>query len=104
MNKGGKSFPFGIFAPSALSLSKKGWTMASTALNHASGVYSSSFKTRSIASGDVRGRKTYNQGGGGVIGVSLKRTVSAVCDEKNERRDCKSEGGKGGNLRRSSGR
>lgn len=33
--------------------------MASTALNRASGVYSSSFATKSIASGAVRGRKTY---------------------------------------------
>jgi hypothetical protein len=54
----GNSFPFGILAPSARSSSKNGCTIASTALNRTSGVYSRSFETRSIASGAVRGRKT----------------------------------------------
>ena len=57
-NNDGNSFPFGIFAPSARSSSKKGCTIASTALNRTSGVYSNNLETRSIASGAVRGRNT----------------------------------------------
>ena len=62
-NSGGKSFPFGIFAPSIRNSSKKGCTIASTALNRASGVYSNTFDTRSIASGAVRGRNTCTRAG-----------------------------------------
>lgn len=59
LNKGGNSFWLGILAPSPRNSSKKGCTIASTALNRAPGVYSRSFATKSIASGAVRGRKTY---------------------------------------------
>lgn len=58
---GGNSFPLGILAPSTRNSSKKGWIIASTALNRAPGVYSNSFATKSIASEAVRGRKTYNK-------------------------------------------
>jgi len=64
LNNGGKSFPFGILAPSTLSSSKNGCTIASNALRRALGVYSSSFDTRSIASADVRGRNTLENGCG----------------------------------------
>ena len=57
-NKRGNSFPLGILAPSPRSSSKNGWHIASIALRRASGVYSSSFETRSMASAAVRGRKT----------------------------------------------
>ena len=60
LNKGGNSFWLGILAPSPRNSSKNGCTIASTALNRAPGVYSSNFATKSIASGAVRGRKTYN--------------------------------------------
>jgi transposase len=65
--RGGKSFPFGILAPSTRSSSKKACTIASMALSRAPGVYSSNFATKSIASGAVRGRKTC------VIGMSIQR-------------------------------
>lgn len=58
LNNNGNSFPLGILAPSTRSSSKKGWTMASIALSLAPGVYSNNFATKSIASGDVRGRNT----------------------------------------------
>ena len=64
LNKGGKSLPLGILAPSCLSSSKKGWIMAVTALRRAPGVYSRSFETRSMASGAVRGLKTFENGWG----------------------------------------
>jgi len=61
-NSRGKSLPFGILAPSTRNSSKNGWIIASTELNRAPGVYSSSFATRSIASEEVRGRKTFENG------------------------------------------
>ena len=59
LNRSGNSLPFGSFAPSARNSSNNECTIASTALNRAPGVYSSNFETRSIASGAVRGRKTW---------------------------------------------
>lgn len=61
--RAGRSFPLGIFVPSSRRSSKKGWHIASIALNRALGVYSSSRDTRSIASTGVRGRNTYNNDG-----------------------------------------
>lgn len=58
LNNNGNSLPLGILAPSTRNSSKNGWHIASTALNRDSGVYSSNFCTRSIASGEVRGRNT----------------------------------------------
>lgn len=84
MNSGGNSFPFGIFAPSCLSSSKKGWHIASTELSRASGVYSSNFETRSIDSGAVRGRNTCDNLSTGVFdpgksGRTLENGCGLIC-------------------------
>jgi len=57
-NSLGNSRPLGIRTPSCRSSSKNVWTIASIAPSRMLGVYSSRCETRSIASGDVRGRKT----------------------------------------------
>ena len=60
--RGGISFPLAILASGALRSSKKGCVIASIEVRRAEGVYSSNFAMRSIASGGVRGRNTFEKG------------------------------------------
>lgn len=57
-NSLGNSRPLGMRTPSCRSSSKNVCTIPSIAPNRMLGVYSSKCETRSMASGDVRGRKT----------------------------------------------
>ena len=72
----GMSLLFGMRVPSTRSSSKNGWHMASTSVRRDPGVYSSRRETRSIASGEVRGRKTYARRGGRVNQMGEERKKS----------------------------
>jgi hypothetical protein len=58
-NNGGMSFPLAILASGTRRSSKKGCVIASIAVSRAEGVYSSNLEIKSIASGGVRGRNTF---------------------------------------------
>lgn len=61
LKSGGKSLPLGILAPGWRSSSKNGWAQASIVFNREEGLYSNSLLTKSMASGGVLGRNTYDK-------------------------------------------